>query len=87
MADLKKAIESNDAPAMSRAMDALMQAQHKASEALYKTSRPARAAQGATAVRTVRAGADSAVARASERSRRATSSTPKWWRRQEITDG
>ena len=36
MADLKKAIESNDAPAMSKAMDALMQAQHKASEALYK---------------------------------------------------
>jgi molecular chaperone DnaK len=36
MADLKKAIESNDAPAMSKSMDALMQAQHKASEALYK---------------------------------------------------
>ena len=38
MADLKKAIETNDAPAMSRAMDALMTAQHKASEALYKAS-------------------------------------------------
>src|SRR6187401_3466032 len=36
MADLKKAIETNDVPAMSRAMDALMTAQHKASEALYK---------------------------------------------------
>jgi molecular chaperone DnaK len=36
MADLKKAIEGNDTAAMSRAMDALMQAQHKASEALYK---------------------------------------------------
>ena len=38
MADLKKAIESNDVPAMSRAMDVLMTAQHKASEALYKAS-------------------------------------------------
>ena len=36
MADLKKAIEGNDTAGMSRAMDALMQAQHKASEALYK---------------------------------------------------
>ncbi len=36
MADLKKAIEANDTPGMGRAMDALMQAQHKASEALYK---------------------------------------------------
>jgi molecular chaperone DnaK len=36
MADLKKAIEGNDVPGMSRAMDALMTAQHKASEALYK---------------------------------------------------
>ncbi|MFM8955737.1 MAG: molecular chaperone DnaK, partial [Actinomycetota bacterium] len=37
MADLKKAIEVGDTPGMSRAMDALMQAQHKASEALYKS--------------------------------------------------
>jgi molecular chaperone DnaK len=36
MADLKKAIEGNDAAAMSKAMDTLMQAQHRASEALYK---------------------------------------------------
>jgi len=35
MADLKKAIEGNDSATMNRAMDALMQAQHKASEALY----------------------------------------------------
>ena len=36
MADLKKAIEGNDTPGMSKAMDVLMTAQHKASEALYK---------------------------------------------------
>ena len=36
MADLKKAIETSDVPGMSRAMDTLMTAQHKASEALYK---------------------------------------------------
>ena len=36
MAELKKAIESNDAAAMSKSMDELLQAQHKASEALYK---------------------------------------------------
>jgi molecular chaperone DnaK len=36
MADLKKTIDANDAPGMNRAMDALMQAQHKAAEALYK---------------------------------------------------
>jgi len=41
MADLKKAIESNEAPAMSKAMDVLMQAQHKASEALYKNQQDA----------------------------------------------
>jgi molecular chaperone DnaK len=41
MADLKKAMESNDTPAMSRAMDALMQAQFKASEALYKQGQSA----------------------------------------------
>jgi molecular chaperone DnaK len=34
--DLKKAIESNDAAAMSKAMDALTAAQHKAAEALYR---------------------------------------------------
>jgi molecular chaperone DnaK len=36
IADLKKAIESNDAAAMSRTMDALTAAQHKAAEALYR---------------------------------------------------
>src|SRR6187401_1499693 len=36
MGELKKAIESNDTAAMSKSMDELMQAQHKASEALYK---------------------------------------------------
>jgi molecular chaperone DnaK len=34
--DLKKAIEANDASAMNRGMDALMQAQHKAAEILYR---------------------------------------------------
>jgi molecular chaperone DnaK len=50
MADLKKAMESNDTPAMSRAMDALMQAQFKASEALYKQGQSAGAsgAEGAS---------------------------------------
>jgi molecular chaperone DnaK len=48
MADLKKAIEGNDSAAMSRSMDALMQAQHKASEALYKqqADQGAQGAQG-----------------------------------------
>jgi molecular chaperone DnaK len=46
MAELKKAVEGNDAAGMSRAMDALMQAQHKASEALYKSQQDA-GAQGA----------------------------------------
>src|SRR5687767_8517984 len=47
MADLKKAIEANDTAGMSGAMDALMQAQHKASEALYKQQTEA-AAGGST---------------------------------------
>jgi molecular chaperone DnaK len=47
MGDLKKAIEGNDAPGMSRAMDALMQAQHKASEALYKSQSDAQSAASA----------------------------------------
>jgi molecular chaperone DnaK len=37
MDGLKKAIETNDAAAMSTAMDALMAAQHKAAEALYRS--------------------------------------------------
>ncbi len=36
MADVKKAIESNDTAAMTRAMDALTTAQHKAAESLYR---------------------------------------------------
>ncbi len=36
IADLKKAIESNDAAAMNRTMDALTAAQHKAAETLYR---------------------------------------------------
>src|SRR5687768_16689211 len=47
MADLKKAIDANDTAGMSGAMDALMQAQHKASEALYKQQTEA-AAGGST---------------------------------------
>ena len=46
MADLKKAIEGNDTPGMSKAMDVLMTAQHKASEALYKNQADAGAADG-----------------------------------------
>jgi molecular chaperone DnaK len=61
MGDLKKAIEGNDTPGMSKAMDALMQAQHKASEALYKQQADASAgatgASGATGA-TGAAGAD-----------------------------
>ncbi len=37
IAELKKAIESGEAPAMNRAMEALTQAQHKAAEALYRS--------------------------------------------------
>ncbi|HEX6163772.1 MAG TPA: Hsp70 family protein, partial [Vicinamibacterales bacterium] len=48
MADLKKAIEGNDTAGMSRAMDALMQAQHKASEALYKQQAEAQGSTGGT---------------------------------------
>ena len=36
IADLKKAIESNDTAAMTRGMEALTQAQHKAAETLYR---------------------------------------------------
>ncbi|MEO7158390.1 MAG: molecular chaperone DnaK, partial [Vicinamibacterales bacterium] len=47
MAELKKAIDSNDAAAMSKTMDELVQAQHKASEALYKQQGDAGQAGGA----------------------------------------
>jgi molecular chaperone DnaK len=46
IADLKKAIETNDAPAMSRAMDALTAAQHKAAEALYRQQQQGAGAPG-----------------------------------------
>src|SRR5688572_13396284 len=36
--DVKKALESNDATAISKTLDALMQAQQKAAEALYRTA-------------------------------------------------
>jgi molecular chaperone DnaK len=49
MADLKKAIDAGDTPGMSRSMDVLVQAQHKASEALYKAQADAAAAGGSTA--------------------------------------
>jgi molecular chaperone DnaK len=49
MADLKKAIDANDSPGMSKAMDVLMTAQHKASEALYKNAAEATAAGAAGA--------------------------------------
>ncbi|MEW6320014.1 MAG: molecular chaperone DnaK [Acidobacteriota bacterium] len=45
VADLKKAIESNDAAAMTRGMEALTAAQHRAAETLYKQQ----AAAGASA--------------------------------------
>ncbi len=38
IADLKKAIESNDTATMARAMEGLTQAQHRAAESLYKQS-------------------------------------------------
>ncbi|MDP2319201.1 MAG: molecular chaperone DnaK [Acidobacteriota bacterium] len=43
MAELKTAIDGNDTPGMSKAMDVLMTAQHKASEALYKNQADAQA--------------------------------------------
>ena len=41
IADLKKAIESNDTAAMTRGMEALTQAQHKAAETLYRQQQQA----------------------------------------------
>ena len=58
MADLKKAIEGNDAAGMSKAMDVLMQAQHKASEALYKNQ--AEAASGGASGSTSSSGGSTA---------------------------
>jgi molecular chaperone DnaK len=39
--DVKKALESNDGKAINRTLDALMQAQQKAAEALYRNAGPA----------------------------------------------
>ncbi|MCL4814547.1 MAG: molecular chaperone DnaK [Vicinamibacteraceae bacterium] len=44
IADLKQALEGGDADAITRGFDALMQAQHKAAEALYRASQTAGAA-------------------------------------------
>jgi molecular chaperone DnaK len=41
MADLKKAIESNDTEAIKKGMDALMSAQHKVAEVLYRSAQSA----------------------------------------------
>ena len=41
IADLKKALESNDADAIKKNMDALMTAQHKVAEVLYRTAQQA----------------------------------------------
>jgi molecular chaperone DnaK len=46
---LKKAIESNDAAAISREMEALTQAQHKAAASLYQQAAPGGAAPGGDA--------------------------------------
>ena len=46
MADLRKALESNDAAAMTRAMDALTAAQHKAAEAMYRQAGPVPPGEG-----------------------------------------
>jgi molecular chaperone DnaK len=45
--ELKKAVNSNDAAAMTKAMEALQQAQHKAAEALYRNAGAAGAGAGA----------------------------------------
>ncbi len=39
-ADLRKAIEANDVPGMTRAMETLTAAQHKAAEAMYRQNEP-----------------------------------------------
>jgi molecular chaperone DnaK len=49
VADLKKAIEANDVPGMTRGMEALTQAQHKAAETLYKQQQSGGAAPGGDA--------------------------------------
>ena len=61
VAALKKAIESNDAGEMNRAMEALTQAQHKAAESLYRqqSSGPAPGGEGGTSVAAGPEGADS----------------------------
>jgi molecular chaperone DnaK len=46
IASLKSALEANDTAAMTRAMEQLTQAQHKAAETLYKQAGPAPGAGG-----------------------------------------
>ena len=46
IADLKKAIEANDATAMQSGVTALLQAQHKVAEVLYKTAQASGPSQG-----------------------------------------
>ena len=45
MADLRKAIEANDAAAMQAGVTALLQAQHKVAEVLYRTAQATGAPQ------------------------------------------
>ncbi len=73
--ELRKAIGSNDTSAMTRAMEQLRQAQHKAAEALYKQA----GAQGESGAQGARAQVRQVQApRLRVHRRRATSSTPKW---------
>ena len=53
--DVKKALESNDANAINRTLDALMQAQQKAAEHLYQ-SQPGASGEGPSAEQGPRTG-------------------------------
>jgi molecular chaperone DnaK len=46
IADLKKAIEANDADAIKRGMDALTSAQHKVAEVLYRSAQASPGPEG-----------------------------------------
>jgi molecular chaperone DnaK len=59
--DVKRALESNDAKAIERTLDALMQAQQKAAEALYKTTGAPDAGAGAENGPTPGGGADDVI--------------------------
>jgi molecular chaperone DnaK len=64
MGDLKKAIEANDGDGMKKHMDALMQAQHRAAEALYRQqAQPGGGAAPGGEAPGAAAGADSASSR------------------------